>query len=216
MLDRWRREPSAERLAKRREKEAKRREKERGAVFEQLRAATVSDRPEGGGNGLLSEPVLVFRGPLHGDLKVFDQEAKTVGTAHAFGGWRSELHDADGSALLVIEGYAWLSFSSWAFVLKGRDGKVLAEIGPPRWKLSHTVRPITFGAGSLGIMKIGLRPFSRRSAIEDAVGNEVAQIHCESKGEYVVQIASSVAGPLRAVAVAAGIVLDLATHERNV
>ena len=34
MLDRWRREPSAERLAKRREKEAKRREKERAAVFE--------------------------------------------------------------------------------------------------------------------------------------------------------------------------------------
>lgn len=216
MLDRWRREPSAERLAKRREKEAKRREKERAAVFEQLRAATVTDRLEGGGDGLLSEPVLVFRGPLHGDLQVFDQDAKTVGVAHAFGGWRSELHDGDGAALMVIEGYAWLFFSSWAFVLKGRDGKEFAQIGPPHWKLSYTVRPITSGVGELGIMKIGLRPFSRGSAIEDATGNEVARIHSESEGEYVVQIASSVAGPLRAVAVAASILLDLSTRERNV
>ena len=218
MLDRWRRQPSEERLARRREKEAKEREKERARVFEQLRAAGITRPRDGGGDGLLSEPVLVFRGSLHGDFQVCDQDAKTVGVARhgSHGGLTSELRDADGRLVLDIKEGEWWLFLACTFVFKGRDGEEVAEFlhprgGRPPLQLSHTVREITSTAGTLGCLRHG----KKRSTVENATGNEVAWIHRKSAGEYVVDLAPSVGGPLRAVAVAASIVCDLATREGN-
>jgi hypothetical protein len=218
VLARWRRQPSDERLAKRREKEAKEREKERARVFEQLRAAGITRPRGGGGDGLLSEPVLVFRGSLHGDFEAFDQNANTVGVARHgnHGGLTSELHDADGTLLLDIKEGEWWLFFACTFVVKGHDGEDVAEFlhprgGRPRWPLSHTAREITSPAGTLGCFKQG----RERSTVENPVGNEVAWINRKSAGEYVVEIAPSVGGPLRAAAVAGSIVYDLATRESN-
>ena len=206
---------SAERFAKRSEKQAKEREKERARVVEQLRAAGITDPREGGGDGLLSEPVLVFRGTFDGDLRVFDQDADTVGLARRGrdGIFSAELQDADGACLLSIREDEWWLFFTCTFVLKGRDGNEVARIGHPqmarpRWKLS-TVREITSSAGSLGRLKLA----SERRTVEDPMGNEIAQIHSKSKGEYVVEIVPSVSGPLRAIAVAASIMLNFEIHK---
>jgi hypothetical protein len=202
MLGRWKRTPSADRIAKRREKE-------RSGIAQQRRAAGVSNRRAGGGAGLLTEPGLVVRGRWPRDLTGVGQDGNQVGIARNLGVSGAELQDMAGNCLLVIGREANLGL---AYVVRACDGTDIARIGNPSWRGFHTLRQITVGTEALGVLKLGLRHFMKdRVGLEDTTGREVAKMFRQTEGSYVVDIAPGAPEPLRAVAVAASIVWDLAT-----
>jgi hypothetical protein len=177
--------------------------------------AEHGDGPDG---GLLSQPVLVFKGPMHEALKVFDQNVRTVGTA-----WSSqrgmELRDTNRSLLLAVEeeGGGWRRPT---FLVRGPDGSETCSFGRPHLKGRGFAWPVTSPTGEpLGFFKEEAPKsrwsnFSKAAAFEDATGTQVVRLIRESdldlgEGEYVADIASSAGEPLRTIGIAAIIVWDL-------
>ena len=201
----FRRKPSSpESLRKRREKERRREERERAQVTKQLRKAGIAERRDRTDGGLLSQPVLAFRGP-QGELRVFDRNADLVGAAvKSTSG--SELLDTDGNLVLAVERPVG------AFLVRGRSGSVICRIAQDAVgvKFRHSVRPVTSPAGEpLGFLQVR----SSRVAFEDAAGNEIVKITVQNtySGEFVAEVASSAAEPLRTIGIAVTIVWDLKT-----
>jgi hypothetical protein len=194
----------ADRLAKLESK----RKRQRAQVFDQLRAAGIAERVGDGGGTPISEPILVFRGGLHCDLEVLDQDANPIGVAaHVRGG--SELRDNEGTPLLVVDSVGWFGFDTTYSILRP-NGEPICFIGRRRLKLTQTVRVITFHGEAIGCLKLG--SWADRASLEDHTGTEMAVVR-KSKGMYVAVIAASAGEPVRTVAVAASIIWDLATSE---
>lgn len=186
------------------------------AAAQQLRAEGIHDRRAGGGQGLLSEPVLVFLGVRA--AQVFDQNANQVGAARRNRSLRVrrgspvyflELLDRDGNALLEIERVGWLVRSATQ-VVRRPDGSPVGVVGKP-WSPvgSETIRAVTSDERSLG----HLRFRGRTLIFEDQAGGEVAKITRSHLGVCVAELAETATEPLRTIAVAASMVWDLATPE---
>jgi hypothetical protein len=75
----------------------------------------------------VSEPILVFRGPLHRDLHIFGQDANSIEIARQDRrGNHSELQDTDGNWLLAIEAESLASFET--YVVTGPDGTQVGRL----------------------------------------------------------------------------------------
>jgi len=177
----------------------------------------ASRRPQGpnevAGIGLMSQPVLAFRGQLHRQLRVFDLDANQIGLAvRRFRA--SELRDIEGNPLLAVKKRRWFVLYS-TYVVRRPDGKEICSIGHPRLRLRHTVRPLRRRGNSLGSLKLGCLG-SNLATLEDRKGDETATIVRKKHAggySYVVDIAPSAEGSLKTIAIAASIVWDLATHD---
>lgn len=111
-------QPSAERLAKRRDRAADRREWQGESAREAVRAARIAEHQPGGGGTLLTEPILVcvgadVKGPVSFD--VFDQDGTWLGSR---GPRERLLHDGQGLGIVRFR----------------REGRLPRKVRPTRWR----------------------------------------------------------------------------------
>jgi len=180
-----------------------------GPVQRSLRVAKVHKHPGGGGT-LLTEPVLVFYGKHRQDLRVLDQDSKQLGVARWFRDKAArlegyEIYGADDEVPLVALNWripGW--FGRGEYRVSNSEGIEIATLSARETGYTARYGPIMVGAKRIGYLKpaTGRKP----AYVEDNEGREVARI-LGSTSCYVTEIEPSLAGPLRAIAVVANIIL---------
>jgi len=205
---------------------AKREAKVVDTVQRSLRTARVREHAIGGGT-LLTEPVLVFHGKHRQDLRVFDRDSKELGVARWFSekvasrrrqgeppnpsklakreakvdGYR--IYGADDEVpLVVIQWSSGRLSDSRSYTVLDSE-RVIAALSPQRIRFTSGLA-IMVGGERIGYLSpSGLR----WGHVNDNEGREVARIKDIGWARcYVADIEPSLAGPLRAVAVAASII----------
>jgi hypothetical protein len=187
--------PDPAKIAKREAKIAK-------TVQRSLRRAGIDERRFGGGT-LLTEPVLVFDGRHLRDFKVFDQDARQLGSVHRSKPHRYRLDSTDDATpIAIVHRYRLLRAS---YKVSRPDGTEIATLSQPSWRVTHTSRSVMAGTETLGYLKLACFPANvwkrETGRLEDAAGRKLARIRAIWDGyRYVAEIQPFVTGPLRTVA----------------
>jgi hypothetical protein len=196
------------------EREAQRRYRMAKRVRRQLREARIFERRLDGGGTLLTEPILVLRGPRRGDFAIFDQEGNPLGSAvrvrdltseASANSWISEVRDSQGRPVLAIRLAArrrWpksVPSKRGTYEICSPNGTKIAHVGQLTKRSS---RVVTAGGDPVACLdeEDGM-------TISDADGRRVARITAKP-GWYVVHCTAPVDEPLRSLLLAASIVWD--------
>lgn len=145
--------PNSQQLAQRRERESALRQQRIAAkVARRLRTVGIDSPRDGGGDGLLSEPVLLIARKairLHGEqADVYSPHGTRVGLVNKVweaNDWGLELCQVDGTPVFLISGG----------VVRGPDGSQIGTIGRQRrgGRLrGQTVHPLTAGERPVGCL----------------------------------------------------------------
>lgn len=178
-------------------------------VQSSLKRAAVREQTIGGGT-LLTEPVLVFHGKHRHDLRVFDQHSNQLRVAR----WSPDkaaklsgygIYSADDEVPLVAVNWpapGWFS-GSGDYTITDSERIEIATLSPMRFSDTSALA-IMAGAERIGYLSPAGR--SKPGYIKDSESREVARLkHMGPSLCCVADIAPSLAGPLRTVAVVASI-----------
>lgn len=205
---------SAKKLAKREAKMAKR--DARAATWAQLllRWAKLAPRESGGGT-LLTEPVLVFVGRPGEEFRIFDQDAKRIGSAKCYRDKTSRTHgyhlctdNGQPIAAIEVSGAYFTGALSATYKVVSAEGTEIATIDDLGRRIRATTRRVVAGQDTLGHLTLP-SAFSWKTAarLVDIDGSELARVQAH-RGGCIAEIRSSAVGRLRLLAVVASILSE--------
>ena len=196
-------------VARREARAARREARIVNAVHRSLQVARVREHPIGGGT-LLTEPVLVFFRKDRGDVRVFDQDSKQVGSAYRFQDKAAklsgyEIYGADDEVPLLVASWpaGWFRANFPAtgpdYTVSDREGVEMATLA--KRATNTSTLSVMVGGQNVGYLS---PPGLRKGHSYDNESREVARITHFSC--YVTEIEPYLEGPRLTVAVVASII----------